>query len=90
MDLTTEPGLQEIRDLPEDMLHWAYETLVPSERRLPDSFWARYDETIAVRRSHVWRTRAVPAQHPWLRHTSSHHASGIKKDYAHPCVDHKT
>jgi hypothetical protein len=45
MVLRTEPGLQEIRDLPEDMLHWAYETLVPSERRLPDSFWTRYDET---------------------------------------------
>ena len=40
-----EPGLQEIRDLPEDTLHLAYETLVPSERSLPDNFWTRHDET---------------------------------------------
>src|SRR6266702_1131634 len=44
MDLRTGLGLQEIRDLPEDSLHWAYETLVPSEHRLPDTFWVRYDK----------------------------------------------
>lgn len=45
MDLRAELGLQEIRDLPDDVLNLAYETLVPSERRLPDSFWARYGKT---------------------------------------------
>ncbi|KAH9160732.1 II DNA helicase [Lactarius sanguifluus] len=44
MDLTTELGLQEVQDLPEDVLHSTYETLVPSERRLSATFWAQYDE----------------------------------------------
>ncbi|KAH9014989.1 II DNA helicase [Lactarius pseudohatsudake] len=44
MDLATELGLRDIQDLPEDMLHSTYETLVPSERRLPVTFWAQYDE----------------------------------------------
>ncbi|KAH8993095.1 P-loop containing nucleoside triphosphate hydrolase protein [Lactarius deliciosus] len=44
MDLATELGLWDIQDLPEDMLHSTYETLVPSERRLPATFWAQYDE----------------------------------------------
>ena len=35
MNLSTELGLQEIRDL--TTIHRVYETLVPSESRLPDS-----------------------------------------------------
>ncbi|KAF8274042.1 P-loop containing nucleoside triphosphate hydrolase protein [Lactarius quietus] len=39
-----EFGLQGIRQLPNGLMHWAYDKLVPAERRLPVEFWLKYSE----------------------------------------------
>jgi hypothetical protein len=54
MDASEEFTLQDIRNSSRHMLYWAYDKLVPEERRLPLSFWLQYDEeqqTIGLRAS---------------------------------------
>ena len=44
MDGSESFELQDIRELPDSLLHWAYNKLVPVERRLPVDFWLQYNE----------------------------------------------
>lgn len=44
MDESEGFELQDICELPEGLLHWAYNKLVPVERRLPETFWLQYNE----------------------------------------------
>ena len=37
-------SVQGLRELPQELMHWAYGKLVPSERRFPVSFWLKYSE----------------------------------------------
>ena len=47
-------GLQDLLELPDGLMHWAYHQLVPEERRLPVDFWLQYDvkqQAIGIRAS---------------------------------------